>query len=123
MFYQRIGYLCEYPIEEIYKEYSVAKNFGYTDNSLVLDTLRHNRKRRDFSSFSKVLDTAKPIELKQDFLPYIAEMFEWLADITEPIYRINQVALQEKLLFPTVKFARELPYRFPKSSTKYTIKV
>ena len=101
----------------------MKKIFGYTDNSLVLDTLRHNRKRRDFSSFSKVLDTAKPIELKQDFLPYIAEMFEWLADITEPIYRINQVALQEKLLFPTVKFARELPYRFPKSSTKYTIKV
>ena len=100
------------------KSILLQKIFGYTDNSLVLDTLRHNRKRRDFSSFSKVLDT-----VKQDFLPYIAEIFEWLADITEPIYRINQVALQEKLLFPTVKFARELPYRFPKSSTKYTITV
>lgn len=100
-FYQRVGRPREYPPEGFIKSLLLQRIFGYTDDSLLLVTLRHSKEMRDFCGFRKVPDAAKLTRFKQDFLPYIAEMFERLVDITEPICRAMDQGLADSLIFDT----------------------
>ena len=100
-FYQRIGRPREYPLEGFMKGLVLQRIFGYTDDSLFLVTLRHSREMRDFCGFRKVPDAAKLTRFKQDFLPYITEVFERLVDITEPICRALDAELADSLIFDT----------------------
>ncbi len=100
-FYQRIGRPREYPLEGFIKSLLLQRIFGYTDDSLLLITLRHSREMRDFCGFHKVPDAAKLTRFKQDFLPYIAEIFERLVDTTEPICHAMDEELADSLIFDT----------------------
>lgn len=100
-FYRRIGRPREYPLEGFIKSLLLQRIFGYTDDSLLLVTLHHSKEMRDFCGFRKVPDAAKLTRFKQDFLPYIAEVFERLVDITEPICRTMDEGLADSLIFDT----------------------
>ena len=100
-FYQRIGRPREYPLEGFIKSFLLQRIFGYTDDSQLLVTLRHSKEMRDFCGLRKVPDAAKLTRFKQDFLPYIAELFERLVDITESICRTMDAELADSLIFDT----------------------
>jgi hypothetical protein len=100
-FYQRMGRPRVYPLEGFMKVLVLQKIFGYTDDSLLLATLRHSREMRDFCGFRKVPDAAKLTRFKQDFLPYIADILERLVDVTEPICRAMDPELAGNMIFDT----------------------
>ena len=100
-FYQRIGRPREYPLEGFIKSFLLQRIFGYTDDSQLLVTLRHSKEMRDFCGLRKVPDAAKLTRFKQDFLPYIAELFERWVDITESICRTMDAELADSLIFDT----------------------
>lgn len=100
-FYLRTGRPRDYPIVGFIKGLVLQKVFGYVDDSQLLLTLRHSREMREFCGFRKVPDAAKLTRFKQDFLPYIAEIFERLVDITEPICRAMDAELADSLIFDT----------------------
>jgi hypothetical protein len=95
----------------------LQKIFGYTDDSLLLITLRHSREMRDFCGFRKVPDAAKLTRLKQDFLPYISEVFERLVDITEPICREMDAELADSLIFDATGIESYVAENNPKFMT------
>lgn len=58
-FHQRMGRPGEYLLEGFVKCLVLQRIFGYTDDSLLLVTLRHSREMRDFCGFAKVPVAAK----------------------------------------------------------------
>lgn len=100
-FYRRIGRPRKYPLTAFLKSLVLQKIFGYVNDSVLLVTLRHSREMRDFCGFEKVPDAAKLTRFKQDFLPYIMEVFERLVEQTEPICREMDAALGDSLIYDT----------------------
>jgi hypothetical protein len=113
-FYQRTGRPREYPLTGFVKGLVLQRVFGYTDDSLLLVTLRHSREMRDFCGFRKVPDAAKITRFKQDFLPYIAEFFEHLVELTEPICRSMDAELADLLIFDTTGVESHVAENNPK---------
>ena len=100
-FYQNTGRPRKYPLVGFLKSLVLQKIFGYVNDSVLLVTLRHSREMRKFCGFSKVPDAAKLTRFKQDFLPYIMEIFERLVELTEPICREMDAELADCLIYDT----------------------
>lgn len=100
-FYQNTGRPRKYPLVAFLKSLVLQKVFGYVNDSVLLVTLRHSREMRKFCGFSKVPDAAKLTRFKQDFLPYIMEVFERLVELTEPICRAMDAELACSLIYDT----------------------
>ena len=100
-FYQGIGRPRKYPLLAFLKALVLQKIFGYVDDSVLLVTLRHSREMRDFCGFQKVPDAAKLTRFKQDFLPYIMEVFERLVEQTDSICRKMDAELADSLIYDT----------------------
>ncbi len=86
-FYRNTGRPRKYPLTAFLKCLVLQKIFGYTQDSVLLVTLRHSREMREFCGFQKVPDAAKLTRFKQDFLPCIMDVFERLVELTESICR------------------------------------
>lgn len=91
----------KYPLEGFIKSMVLPKIFGYVDDSVLLATLRYSQEMREFCGFEKVPDGAKLTRFKQDFLPYIGEVFERLVELTEPVCRAMDAELADCLIFDT----------------------
>lgn len=100
-FYQRMGRPRKYPLEGFIKSMVLQKIFGYVDDSVLLATLRYSREMREFCGFTKVPDGAKLTRFKQDFLPYIMEVFDRMVELTEPICRKMDGELASSLIYDT----------------------
>ena len=116
-FYQRIGRPRKYPLEGFLKSMVLQKIFGYVDDSVLLATLRYSREMREFCGFEKVPDGAKLTRFKQDFLPYIIEVFERLVELTEPICRAMDAELADCLIFDTTGIESYVAENNPKFMT------
>ena len=101
VFYRNTGRPRTYPLVAFLKSLVLQKIFGYVNDSVLLVTLRHSREMRKFCGFSKVPDAAKLTRFKQDFLPYIMEVFERLVEQTEPICREMDAELADSLIYDT----------------------
>lgn len=100
-FYQNTGRPRKYPLVAFLKSLVLQKIFGYVNDSVLLVTLRHSREMRRFCGFQKVPDAGKLTRFKQDFLPYIKEVFERLVELTEPICREMDADLAGNLIYDT----------------------
>ena len=100
-FYQNTGRPRKYPLTAFLKSLVLQKIFGYVNDSVLLVTLRHSREMRQFCGFTKVPDAAKLTRFKQDFLPYIMEVFERLVELTEPICQEMDTELASCLIYDT----------------------
>ena len=100
-FYQNTGRPRKYPLVAFLKSLVLQKIFCYVNDSVLLVTLRHSREMRKFCGFSKVPDAAQLTRFKQDFLPYIMEVFERLVELTEPICREMDAELAGSLIYDT----------------------
>ena len=116
-FYQRMGRPRKYPLEGFLKSMVLQKIFGYVDDSVLLATLRYSREMREFCGFEKVPDGAKLTRFKQDFLPYIIEVFERLVELTEPICRAMDAELADCLIFDTTGIESYVAENNPKFMT------
>lgn len=116
-FYQRMGRPRKYPLEGFLKSMVLQKIFGYVDDSVLLATLRYSREMRAFCGFEKVPDGAKLTRFKQDFLPYIIEVFERLVELTEPICRAMDAELADCLIFDTTGIESYVAENNPKFMT------
>jgi len=113
-FYQRMGRRRKYPLTGFIKGLVLQKVFGYTEDSLLLNTLRHSQEMRDFCGFQKVPGADKLTRFKQDFLPYIAELFEHLVELTDPICRAMDAELADSLIFDTTGIESHVAENNPK---------
>jgi hypothetical protein len=113
-FYRRTGRPRDYPLVGFIKGLVLQKVFGYTNDSLLLVTLRHSREMREFCGFRKVPDAAKLTRFKQDFLPYITDLFEGLVELTEPICRAMDAELADELIFDTTGIESQVAENNPK---------
>ncbi len=100
-FYQRMGRPREYSLVSFLKLLVLQRLFGYIADSQLLVTLRHSSEMRMFCELKKVPDAAKITRFKQDFQIYIAEVFENLVELTEPICRQMDAELADCLIFDT----------------------
>lgn len=113
-FYQRMGRPRKYPLTGFMKGLMLQRIFGYTEDSLLLVTLRHSREMREFCGFGKVPDAAKLTRFKQYFLPNLAEVLERLVDVTEPICRKMDPVLADNLIFDTTGIESHVAENNPK---------
>ena len=113
-FYLRTGRPRDYPLVGFIKGLVLQKVFGYRDDRLLLVTLRHSREMREFCGFRKVPDAAKLTRFRQDFLPYITELFKGLVELTEPICRAMDAELADELIFDTTGIEGQVSENNPK---------
>ena len=116
-FYRNIGRPRKYPLVAFLKSLVLQKIFGYVNDSVLLVTLRHSREMRNFCGFEKVPDAAKLTRFKQDFLPYIMEVFERLVELTEPICREMDAELAGSLIYDTTGIESYVAENNPKFGT------
>ncbi|MEG2286006.1 MAG: transposase [Eubacterium sp.] len=60
-----------------------------------------SKELRDFCGFDKVPDASLLTRFKQDFCPFLEQMFEELVDLTEPICQAINASLSSMLTFDT----------------------
>lgn len=113
-FYQKVGRPRKYPLAAFLKSLVLQKIFGYVNDSVLLVTLRHSREMRDFCGFEKVPDAAKLTRFKQDFLPYITEVFERLVEQTEPLCWEMDAELGDALIYDTTGVESRVAENNPK---------
>ena len=113
-FYQRTGRPRKYPLVAFLKSLVLQKIFGYVKDSVLLVTLQHSQEMQKFCGFQKVPDAAKLTRFKQDFLPYIMEVFERLVEQTEPICREMDAELADCLIYDTTGIESHVAENNPK---------
>lgn len=69
---------------------------------------------RDFCEFTKVPDGSYFTRFKHDFCSFIADMFDRLVDITEPIYREFDAQKSDYLIFDTTGIELNVTENNPK---------
>lgn len=84
-FHKRMGRKRKYALESFIRALTLQRVFGYVDDTMLLNTLRHSREMRDFCGFAKVPDASKLTRFKQDFCAELADLLKNLVDLTEPI--------------------------------------
>lgn len=113
-FYQAMGRPRVYGLVSFLKMLVLQRIFGYTADSQLLVTLRHSMEMRDFCELKKVPDAAKLTRFKQEFQPYIEEIFERLVELTEPICRQMDAELADCLVFDTTGIESHVAENNPK---------
>ena len=113
-FYQTMGRPRVYGLVSFLKMQILQRIFGYIADSQLLVTLRHSREMRDFCELKKVPDAAKLTRFKQEFQPYIKEIFDRLVELTEPICRQMDAELADCLVFDTTGIESHVAENNPK---------
>ena len=100
-FYRSLGRKRLYPLSGFLAALILQKIFSIPTDSLLILFLNLCKELRDFCGFHKVPDAPLFTRFKQDFLPFIEEMFHQLVDFTEPICLAIDSSLAQMLTFDT----------------------
>lgn len=100
-FYQNLGRNRLYPLEGFLSALVLQKIFSIPTDSLLLLLLHICRELREFCGFSKVPDAPLFTRFKQNFEPFLEQMFQQMVDYTEPICQIIDSSLAQILTFDT----------------------
>ena len=96
-FYQHYGRKRLYSLDAFISALLLQKIIGIPTDKLLIFILKSSRELRDYCGFEKVPDSSKLTRFKQDFMPWIEQLFTSLVDITEPLCRkINKELAVEK---------------------------
>lgn len=112
-FYQRFGRKHKYHLISFIKALVLSKILGLNDSQLI-SILKCSRELRDFCEFSKVPDASYFSRFKTNFSQYIAELFEYLVDITEPICREINSKKADYLIYDTTGIELNVTENNPK---------
>ena len=86
-FYKHFGRSRVYTLDSFMWFCILQKTIGIEKDSTMLTVLRMSEELREFCGFDDVPDADKITRFKQDFVRYIAKVFENLVEVTEPICR------------------------------------
>jgi transposase len=100
-FYKSLGRTREYPLHGFLTALILQKVFTIPSDSLLIILLHLCKELREFCGFSKVPDASKFTHFKQDFLPYLEQMFSAMVDYTEPICMAIDKTLASTITFDT----------------------
>jgi len=100
-FHKRFGRKRDYPLEGFLASLILQKIIKIPTDSLLIVLLIICRELREFCGFTKVPDAPLFTRFKQNFLPYIEEMFRNMVDYTEPICQAIDPVLSNMLAFDT----------------------
>lgn len=100
-FYQKLGRRREYTLSAFLSALILQKIISIPTDSMLILLLHLCRELREFCGFKKVPDASKFTRFKQDFLPWIEQMFNNLVDYTEPICQAIDAALASIITFDT----------------------
>ncbi|MCE1169695.1 MAG: transposase [Sphingobacteriia bacterium] len=100
-FYKSLGRNRDYPLHGFLTALILQKIFSIPTDSLLIILLHLSKELREFCGFSKVPDATKFTRFKQDFLPYLEQMFHSLVDYTDPICMAIDVTLASTITFDT----------------------
>ncbi len=100
-FYRSLGRKPVYPLTGFLSALILQKIFSIPTDSMLILFLNLCKELRDFCGFTKVPDAPLLTRFKQDFLPFIEDMFNKLVDFTEPIYKAVDSSLSDILAFDT----------------------
>ena len=100
-FYQKLGRNRVYPLLGFLSALILQKIFSIPSDSLLILLLSICKELRDFCGFTKVPDAPLFTRFKQDFLPWIEQMFHNMVDYTEPICQAIDANLSQMLTFDT----------------------
>ena len=100
-FHKHFGRKRDYPLEGFLSSLILQKIIKIPTDSLLIVLLIICREFREFCGFTKVPDAPLFTRFKQDFLPYIEEIFQKMVDYTEPICQAIDPVLSNMLAFDT----------------------
>lgn len=102
-FHRSLGRKRIYPLTGFLSALILQKIFSIPTDSMLILILFLNlcRELREFCGFTKVPDAPLLTRFKQDFLPFIEDMFNRLVDFTEPICKAVESSLSDMLAFGT----------------------
>lgn len=100
-FYQKLGRNRLYPLEGFLSALILQKILPIPTDTLLIFLLNICRELRDFCGFSKVPDAPLITRFKQNFEPYLEQMFHEMVDFTEPICQMIDSELAQMLAFDT----------------------
>ena len=100
-FYQRFGRKRKYSLDAFLSALLLQKIIGIPTDKLLIFILKASRELRDYCGFEKVPDSSKLTRFKQDFMPWIEQLFNSLVDITEPLCRKIDKELAETIILDT----------------------
>jgi hypothetical protein len=100
-YYQKYGRNRVYPLSAFISSLIFQKIATIPTDSLLILLLNICKELRDFCGFRKVPDASKFTHFKQDFEPFLEQMFYHLVDYTEPICQVIDKALASSLVFDT----------------------
>ena len=100
-FYSSLGRKRVYPLTGFLAALILQKIFSIPTDSMLIIFLKLCKELRDFCGFTKVPDAPLLTRFKQDFLPFIEDMFNKLVDFTEPICKAVDSSLSDILAFDT----------------------
>ena len=79
----------------------MQKTFSIPSDALLIILLHICKELRELCGFAKVPNASKFTRFKQDFLPYIEQMFSSLVDYTQPICMAIDSNLASTITFDT----------------------
>lgn len=113
-FYSRYGRSNIYHLESYIKALILQKILGIPTDKLLLDILKCSSELTDFCGFDKIPDSSALTRFKQRFVDYLAEMFENLVSLTEPICREIDAKKSDYLIYDTTGIAFPVAENNPK---------
>jgi transposase len=100
-FYKPLGRNRNYPLHDSLTAFILQKIFSIPSDSLLIILLHICKELREFCGFSKIPDASKFTRFKQDFLPYLEQMFSYMVDYTELICMAIDATLASTITFDT----------------------
>lgn len=100
-FYARFGRNHVYHLESYIRALIIQKILGIPTDKLLLDILKCSAELCEFCGFDKIPDASALTRFKQRFVDYLAEMFENLVTLTEPICRKIDEKKSDYLIYDT----------------------
>ena len=86
-FYRYMGRKHIYHLESFIRAFVIQKLLGTHTDTLLLSLLRLCAELRDFCGFDKVPDASQLTRFRDQYRPFLAEIFVHLVELTEPICR------------------------------------
>lgn len=114
-FYHSLGRKRIYPLTGFLSALTIQKIFSIPTDSMLILFLNFCNDLRDLCRFTKVPDAPLLIRFKQDFLPFIEDMFVKLVDFTKPICKAAYSSLSDMLAFDMSRIELYVAKNDPKS--------
>ncbi len=114
VFYSRFGRNHIYHLENYIRALLLQKILGIPTDKLLLNILKCSSELTDFCGFNKIPDSSALTRFRQRFADCLAEMFENLVSLTEPICREIDAKKSDYLIYDTTGISFPVAENNPK---------